>query len=396
MSNDKTHAPDVADLAADAGGWNMDVLDLPGDPIEAPPADVWATLDDDVPAEWFDERPPRLEALLYRPTPNLDGTKHPLALPPDSDGYPAVFLPRTRVAMLVAPGGTGKTAAALQLACAVAGGGTWLDTFPVNPNAIGPVAVLLGEEDRDSMRRRLWRIANETGNAGEWDRDAARRHLRLVSTHGKAASLLDPEGKPTGEADALQATLRTVGEAVGGWSLIVLDPAARFLGPEAEKDNAAATRFIELLERMEQLPGRPTVLFCHHTNKGALSGKTDQGAARGSSALTDGCRWQANLERVSRTQDDTGGANKMDYYPDRARLRLVKANDVAGMGEALRLDRCNGGFLRGNPNLWPDEQEAADAKATKKAANAAEAAKKKAEAKKKATPAADDGQGGLI
>lgn len=82
-----------------------------------------------------------------------------------------------------------------------------------------------------------------------------------------------------------------------GWKLIILDPASRFMGVDAEKDNAYATRFVQLLERLTMLPGRPTVMCAHHTTKAARTSNAGARsvAARGASALTDGARWQGNL-----------------------------------------------------------------------------------------------------
>ena len=51
----------------------------------------------------------------------------------------------------------------------------------------------------------------------------------------------------------------------GGFRLVVVDPLSRFAGPDAEKDNAAATRFMQALESLAA-PDR-AILNAHHTNK---------------------------------------------------------------------------------------------------------------------------------
>ena len=96
----------------------------------------------------------------------------------------------------------------------------------------------------------------------------------------------------------------------------------RFLGAEAETDNAAATQFISLLERITlELKGKPTVLFGHHMNKSGVSGtNTDQAAARGSSALTDGVRFQINLEKA--LKESAPKADKI-YKKDKITMRLL-------------------------------------------------------------------------
>jgi hypothetical protein len=118
-------------------------------------------------------------------------------------------------------------------------------------------------------------------------------------------------------AEALRTRLMNSGHP---WSLIVFDPMSRFAGPNAEVDNAAATRFIQALERFAEVPGTPTVLVAHHTSKMSRSNNAELGAsaARGASALTDGVRWQANLEPLPSAEDD-----KLARFVE---LRVTKSN----------------------------------------------------------------------
>jgi RecA-family ATPase len=137
--------------------------------------------------------------------------------------------------------------------------------------------------------------------------------------------------------------LREWAKANGPWSLIVLDPLSRFAGPDAEIDNAAATRFVQALESLASVTGA-TVLVAHHTNKLARRGGVlEASAGRGSSALVDGVRWVAALgvERLD-----------LDDPDERARLgevvtwSLVKSNYGRRADEVLlRRDNDNGGAL---------------------------------------------------
>ena len=88
-----------------------------------------------------------------------------------------------------------------------------------------------------------------------------------------------------------------------------------------------ATRFISLLERMIlELRGAPTIIFGHHMNKGGVSGvNTDQSAARGSSALTDGVRQQFNLEKIKKEQSEDDESGEV-YDLNTVTLRMVKSN----------------------------------------------------------------------
>ena len=71
------------------------------------------------------------------------------------------------------------------------------------------------------------------------------------------------------------------------------------------------------------------VLITHHTNKAAtLAGNGDmQQAIRGSSALTDAIRWQANLVGMTEGEAERFGVEpeKRRYF---VRLELAKANYV--------------------------------------------------------------------
>jgi len=70
-------------------------------------------------------------------------------------------LPLGKVGLLVAPGGTGKSQLALQLAIAVATGTGLADWWTVGER--GPVLALFAEEDEEELHRRLRAILRTTG-----------------------------------------------------------------------------------------------------------------------------------------------------------------------------------------------------------------------------------------
>ena len=65
-------------------------------------------------------------------------------------------LPLGKVGLLVAPGGTGKSQLALQIAVAVATGGEVADWWQVGEK--GRVLALFAEEDEEELHRRVWTI----------------------------------------------------------------------------------------------------------------------------------------------------------------------------------------------------------------------------------------------
>lgn len=314
-----------------------------------------------------------------------------LRVPVSADTDDRGFLRAGIVGMLAAPGGLGKSQALIQLAVSVATGLPWLERFEVVKP--GKVLLLLGEEPQEELDRRVQRTAAMMGllpdKAREWRLEAPRkapddpaaraddlaRNLWAEGLAGKRLALQKVEkDQPdkTAFADELRDFLAD-NAGPDGWRLVVLDPLSRFAGPLAEKDNYAATALVETLEALREAPGRPAVLVAHHTNKGGLSGGTDQGAARGSSALVDGVRWVCNLELVS--ADDQDDAKKVDR--SRVRLNPVKSNYGPGLGP-MELSRGAFGFL----SWLKDDDDAAPKKKPAPRAGGSRGADKAAGAEK--------------
>jgi RecA-family ATPase len=135
----------------------------------------------------------------------------------------------------------------------------------------------------------------------EAEREELLRNLYIGSFYGENTcafiSSSGSRGHVLGETHFCREFLNYL-EGIGHkWRLVILDPASRFGGSDMEISAAAATMFVSTLEKVTKSDGNPTVLFAHHTNKTSRqSGKTDATAARGSAALTDGVRWQVNME----------------------------------------------------------------------------------------------------
>ena len=308
--------------------------------------------------EWLDTEPPPARSLVELPT-----------------GAP--WLPRGKVGMLAAPGGTGKSQALIQLALCVACGPAsernWLDYFPIPDDARGPVVLALGEEGERDCHRRIRHVV-DTLNYTAAERDAIRRNLYTLPLAGRPSALLDDPGRlerklerefgdpSPGELDRAMLgyteQVQNWHDLLHGppdenssppWKAIILDPASRFAGPDTEQDNAVATRFVEILEGWaleafgDQAVG-PSLLVSHHVKKSAATNPKEllynQGAARGSSGLTDGVRWQANM---AVSEFKTRGE-----VSDVVGLNVVKAN-AGPAGEATFLKRREYGVLEHDP-----------------------------------------------
>jgi hypothetical protein len=350
---------DVSDTAAARPGAFVEGLDQaepmppPADetapPQSTPPPEqllaVWHPL-----AAWepdcFASEPPARRYLLHQ----------------GDEGDGAGMLPLGRVGMIAGAGAAGKSWLATELALAVASGADWLGFKVYAP---GRVLLILGEEDEPEARRRLYYGARVLG-LSDHQRELARERLWVLPLCGRAVALTAedaaqvPEGRSTDTAAGLPATAlywelldRLEADAGDGWSLVVLDPLSRFAGPDVEVDNAQATRFVQAVERFTAAPGTPTVIVCHHTTKshrrgeqGGTGAAAEATAARGASGLTDGVRWQANLE--AKTWPPTPPEEKEKTRPPAmAVLRVTKSNYAAFPPERwLVREKDNHGALR--------------------------------------------------
>jgi hypothetical protein len=204
-------------------------------------------------------------------------------------------LPYGKVGMIVAPGGTGKSMFVLQMAVALATGEKFINLWDIGE--VGSSLILFGEEDVDEIHTRLHNIAAPHGNDPQQSSDIIKRvHLKSVVDMD---NLMTRSNKDVGVlvTEYVERLILTANQ-IPDLKLIVIDPASRFRGGN---ENAAedTTRFVEALERLRKGTGA-TVLVLHHANKmSSTAGEANQNSSRGSSAMTDGVRWQMNLARPS-------------------------------------------------------------------------------------------------
>lgn len=344
---DAKHAATVADAAAvfDDGfdcasfvppeGLEPMTPDAPGASALKPPSPILSIAS---PRPLFDAPPPARVYLL----------KH-------ANG--AGFIPRGKVGLLNAAGGTGKTTALVQLAVALATCKPWLGHFmpPAQPQR---VLMLLGEEDEDEVRRKLyWTCAGMGLSPSE--RDAVEELVVALPLAGHALPLLRK-----GEWENLEGTEH--GDAIlermqahDDWGLVVIDPVSRFTAVNVESDNITATRYVQELERFAAVAGGPSVAAIGHTSK--QSRKENDADFRGVTGLYDAARWALTMQST-----DT----------HRVALRIRK-NNLAPPApqDAWFLNRGQDGVLA----VETSEQAQADAQAYAAAQKAEEEAEARAE-----------------
>jgi AAA domain len=242
-------------------------------------------------------------------------------------------LPLGKVGLLVAPGGTGKSQLALQLALAVATGGMLADWWQVGEK--GRVLALFAEEDEEELHRRVWAVLRGRALTPEQEADLRRNlFIRSMIASDNLMTKADKDGAVT-RTDFVERLCATVQE-LPDLRLIIVDPASRFRGGN-ENFAEDATRFVEALELIAKTTGA-TVLVLHHANKASTKdGEQNQSAARGSSALTDGVRWQMNLAPLTDTQAEALGIAK-DAKHKYIAAKVTKSN-YAPMGDTVYLRR---------------------------------------------------------
>lgn len=246
------------------------------------------------------------------------------------------------VGFLAGAGGSGKSSAFGQLGVALSTGLTWFGPGGWSPVAAMRVLLLAGEDDEEEIDRRIYYSAKALGAVSDEDLDMIARNLHAIPLAGYGCALTADDAMSrstllpeTAFAVAVRELIREEAERGVPYGCILIDPLSRFAGFDTEKDNASATRWIQVVETFTKAEfGRPAVIASHHTKKrnGDFRGESID-LIRGASALKDGARWAAVLEQQKRTKDSA----------DLLTLRIEKANGVPPQREPLILCRPENG-----------------------------------------------------
>lgn len=148
---------------------------------------------------------------------------------------------------------------------------------------------------------------------------------------------LDDAGNPTiaPAYDWLSETLENLQDV----EVLIIDPKSKFYGL-VENDNGHNASWINCLESLAAR-FKITVIFAHHESK-ARAGTMEQASSRGGSALTDGCRWVANIK----TMDPQMAKNFQVADPHNyVVLDVTKSNYAAKLPAPMYFRRCLGGAL---------------------------------------------------
>ena len=272
--------------------------------------------------------------------------------PPPQDHVLPGLLAGT-VGMLAGPGGVGKTMFELQLAMAVACGGEicgglfekW-EVSASEPRKPGRVVMVVAEESHDVIWHRLHAVVATLFERPELlgiEADPEKliklwsENLHIYPLDGMPrVTLIDRDLEVTDNFKQLMT-------ACDGARLVIVDPIRRFHSCD-ENDSGAMTALVQSLQQASAWT-KAAIIFAQHVNRASMqTGIGDTaGAARGSTALTDGVRWQLNLSEPTKEVARSRGID----VDDRKRFVMVdiaKANYLPPQRTEM-LERLPGGVL---------------------------------------------------
>jgi hypothetical protein len=247
------------------------------------------------------------------------------------------FMRAGEAAVLAGDGGVGKGFFWLQVAASIALGRDLFDTF--TPEQSDRVVLLVAEDKQNEIHHRLHRIANAMA-LGADEMAALQEKVGVMPLSGQLVNLLtvDPLTRSPSRTAMFDQLVNQLGEmaTAGGfeWSLVGLDPLARFGSANAELDQTAATMFVQALEAMsERLPGKPAIGVTHHSSAASVgSGRSNVRGVTGLrnafrlAMVLDACETPGGLRGLLLTNDKNNLAPKAD------RLWLVRLDNEAMPG----------------------------------------------------------------
>lgn len=194
------------------------------------------------------------------------------------------------VGALVAPGSSGKSMLALQLACAIASNLPQANTTGLSIEQHGSVLYLNLEDPPSEIERRLHALGSR------FDTDTRKSIAAGLTLSARM-------GVPT---DVMNDSFLTgLLKAAKGKRLVIIDTLSRCHGLD-ENDNGAMSQLVARLEKVVRQTGAG-LLYLHHTSKAAaLAGQGGMAqAARGASSLIDNARWCGNLMKMTEEEAKT-------------------------------------------------------------------------------------------
>lgn len=209
------------------------------------------------------------------------------------------------VGAIVAVGGTGKSYLMVTLSMALA---TGLDLGPLKPPKKFRVLYLAGEDPPEELHNRIFHTAQAFFGTNHPQELAENFYARSVVGEVGPLLKIDHQGNVIFSQDYqwLDSTLSSLLDV----EVLIIDPLSKFYGLD-ENNNSHCAMWIASLEALARKHNL-TILFTHHESK-ARTGDMTQASSRGGSALTDGCRWVANIRCIDSKTAKNFGTNQKDH-----------------------------------------------------------------------------------
>ena len=200
---------------------------------------------------------------------------------PEAINFILPGLPFGVVGSVISPGGVGKSAFALSLACQIAGGPCLTG---LKSNHIGKVVYVAGEDPANVIEHRIHAVGE---HCNQVERVTISENLKVISACDVVLDILSSK---------TQEYFTSLAE---GSTLLILDT-LRVIHAADENDSGAMSNVIGHLKRIANKT-QCSIIFLHHTNKNSMNNAqgNEQQASRGSSVLVDNIRWQGYLTGIS-------------------------------------------------------------------------------------------------
>lgn len=219
------------------------------------------------------------------------------------------------VALLVSPGGVGKTTTILFEAVHIALG---LPLYGLAIHKPGVVLIITAEDSREMLVARLRAIATAMARTPA-DVATVMQRVRIADVSGNGFKLTEVRGytvMPSAEIDQIITACRILQPV-----LIVIDPAVSF-GVGESRVNDAEQGLIEAARKLRKALNC-CVRYIHHSGKANAREKVvDQYAGRGGSAFADGARMVHVLQSL--TPDEWRKETGTELQPGESGLRLAR------------------------------------------------------------------------
>jgi len=232
------------------------------------------------------------------------------------------------VAVLVAPGGMGKTTLKLFEAISITLG---LPLYGLTVHKRGAVLIITAEDSREMLIARLRAICHAM-QLNDADIAIVMQQVRIADVSGSGFKLTEVSGDVVRPCDGIEQIIeacQTIKPV-----LIVIDPAVSF-GVGESRVNDAEQGLIEAARKLRKALDC-CIQYIHHSGKqNAREKAIDQYAGRGGSAFADGARMVHVLQSL--TPDEWRNETGTELLPGESGLRLArpKMSYCAPQGDIL-------------------------------------------------------------